>query len=240
MLGAHDAGKTTLLVGTWLELLKGRKLAGATFAGSRTLGAWEGLAAWTRFDDAARAPSFPPHTERGTGRAPGMLHLALCHGDALRDVLLADAPGEWFTAWSEREDAASTAGARWVVEHADVFLVVADSDRLSGEKRGEARHATRQLIERLRNHVGERPVVLVWTKADKTVPEGIRGAIRRALAELPQNCEASATVDQPATLAAAVEVAIERAWLPPRAPRFEAPVVRQDPFAAFRGHHEAP
>ena len=45
VLGAHDAGKTTLLLGNYLRLLHGHTLADARFAGSRSLGAWEALAA---------------------------------------------------------------------------------------------------------------------------------------------------------------------------------------------------
>jgi hypothetical protein len=106
VLGAHDAGKTTLLTGNYLRLVRGHTLAGASFAGSRTLGGWESLAAWMRFEDAARSPSFPPHTPRGTSRVPGMLHITMRGPkDEHRDVLLTDAPGEWFTRWSIREDA---------------------------------------------------------------------------------------------------------------------------------------
>lgn len=237
VLGAHDAGKTTLLTGNYLQLLRGHALADARFAGSRTLGAWESLAAWMRFDDAARAPAFPPHTPRGTSRVPGLLHLALRGPrDELRDVLLTDAPGEWFTRWSVQEDARDAEGARWIVRHADAFLVLADCLRLCGPKRGPARHDIRQLLERLGNHVGNRPTVLVWAKADNHPPEGIRDAIRRALKDLiPHATEVGSSTEQRETIATALEAALRPAWLPPRARPVTEPILQHQPFAAFRG-----
>jgi len=104
VIGAHDAGKTTLLLGSYFNCLRGNNIANAEFAGSRTLGAWESLASWSRFDDAARLPNFPPHTPRGANRTPGLLHLALRRKtQKVRDVLLADAPGEWFSSWAVNE-----------------------------------------------------------------------------------------------------------------------------------------
>jgi len=238
VLGAHDAGKTTLLTGNYLQLLRGHALADACFAGSRTLGAWESLAAWTRFDDAARPPSFPPHTPRGTSRVPGLLHLTLRGPqDELRDVLLTDAPGEWFTRWSIQENAPDAEGARWIVRHADAFLVLADCLRLCGPKRGQGRKDVRQLLERLGNHVGNRPTVLVWAKADHHPPEGIRGAIRRALNELvPHATEVESSTEQRETIVTTLEAALRPAWAPPRARPVAEPILQHEPFAAFRGH----
>lgn len=243
VLGAHDAGKTTLLTANYLQLLRGHSLADARFAGSRTLGAWESLAAWTRFEDAARRPSFPPHTPRGTSRVPGLLHLALRGPqDAFRDVLLADAPGEWFTRWSIQEDAPEAEGARWIVRHADAFLVLADCRRLSGQERGSTRAELRQLLERLSNHVDGRPTVLVWSKADQTeghIPsEGIRNSIRSTLkACIPHATEVESTIVRRETLGLALEAALRPAWLPPRARSVEEPILEHHGFAAFRGIH---
>jgi hypothetical protein len=237
VLGAHDAGKTTLLTANYLQLLRGRRLADAAFAGSRTLGAWESLSAWMRFEDAARTPSFPPHTPRGTSRVPGLLHIALRGPrDEVRDVLLTDAPGEWFTRWAIQEDALEAEGARWVVRHADAFLVLADCARLCGAERGQARAEIRQLLERLGNHGKERPAVLVWSKADQKPADGIRGAIRRALREsLPYASEIETSTERPHELAEALEAALRPAWTPPHAQGVVEPILRHQPFAAFRG-----
>ncbi|HYH96086.1 TRAFAC clade GTPase domain-containing protein [Hyalangium sp.] len=239
VLGAHDAGKTTLLTGNYLQLVRGHGLAGARFAGSRTLGAWESLAAWTRFDDAARPPSFPPHTPRGISRVPGLLHLALRgQQDELRDVLLTDAPGEWFTRWATKENAPEASGARWIVQHADAFLLLADCQRLSGPERGEARRGVRELVERLGNHVGLRPTVLVWAKGDQEPPQAIRSAIRRALAErIPHASEVSTSTERPESLVLALETVLLPAWTPPLAAPLADPILSHEPFAAFRGVH---
>ena len=237
VVGAHDSGKTTLLTGSYLQLLRGRTLGNAHFAGSRSLGAWESLAAWMRFDDAARPPSFPPHTPRGTTRVPGLLHLALRgHAGEHRDLLLTDAPGEWFTRWATREQAPDAAGARWVAQHADAFLVLADCQRLVGPERGAARQVVRELIERLGHRAGHRPTVLVWSKDDYQPLGAAREAIRAALREsLPHATEASTSASRPASLLSPLEEALRTAWSPPAAAPIEEPVVGHLPFAAFRG-----
>ncbi|EMS81740.1 TRAFAC clade GTPase domain-containing protein [Desulfotignum phosphitoxidans] len=241
VLGAHDAGKTTLLLGNYLNCLRGSSIAQGEFCGSWTLGAWEALAAWSRFDDAARTPHFPPHTPRGTIRAPGLLHLALRRADqSLRDVLLGDAPGEWFTRWAVHDNAPDAEGARWTVEHADTFLVMADCDRLSGPDRGSARADLRQLLERLGGHVGKRPVVLVWTKTDKKalseLTPGIRDSIQRALKEsIPHATESETTVCRPESLTEALSSVLDCAWTPARCSPLSEPVLHHQPFSAFRG-----
>jgi hypothetical protein len=241
VLGAHDAGKTTLLTGNYLQLLQGQSLANARFAGSRTLGAWEALAAWTRFEDAARPASFPPHTPRGTSRVPGLLHLALRNTKGeFRDVLLADAPGEWFSRWAIKEDALEAEGARWVVRNADAFLVFADCFRLAtaNRERGTARKELRELLERLSNHVGNRPTTLVWAKDDIEPNAEIRSSIQQTLArQIPHAIEVSSSTNQPASLTKAMEAALFPAWSPLPASYLVEPVLHQQPFSAFRGSH---
>lgn len=241
VLGAHDAGKTTLLTGNYLQLLLGQTLLNARFAGSRTLGAWESLAAWTRFDDAARSPSFPPHTSRGISRVPGLLHFALRNEqDEFRDVLLTDAPGEWFTRWAIKEDAHDAEGARWLVRNADAFLVFADCQRLatSNSKRGTARNDLRQLLERLGNHVAHRPTIFVWAKADIEPNETIRNSIQQVLKkQIPHALEVDSSTKQPESLTKALEAVLDKSWTPPQAHRIVEPILHHHPFAAFRGCH---
>lgn len=241
VLGAHDAGKTTVLVGNYLRLLRGGRLADAAFAGSLTLAAWESLAAWTRLDDAGRRPTFPPHTPSGASRVPGLLHVALRGADdAFRDVLLADAPGEWFRRWSIRADAPEAEGARWLVRHADAFLVLADCDRLAtpGSTRGLARSDVRLLLERLGNHLEGRPTVFAWSKADRAVGDEIRRAIRGALSKhAPRAVEVEMTTERPETLATAIDTALRAAWHPSFARQVIEPELESTPFAAYRGRH---
>jgi hypothetical protein len=239
VLGAHDSGKTTILIGAYLMLLQGRLFGDASFAGSRTLGAFETLAAWVRFQDAAIKPAFPPHTQRGTGRVPGLLHFSLRNdADEFRDIFLTDAPGEWFSRWSVKEDAQDAEGARWIAENADSFLVVADCARLSGVDRGTARKDLRQLIERLGNHVGDRPVILVWTKSDVTVNEVMRKSVQDALHQnLPHATEHATTVTDSDSFAAVLEQIIQQSWYASAAHTIVEPIAIFEPFLAFRGHH---
>lgn len=238
VMGAHDTGKTTLLTAAYLQTLNGQQLASARFAGSRSLGAWESLAAWMRFEDGARPASFPPHTPHGTSRVPGLLHLALRKpNEDFRDILFTDAPGEWFSHWAMNENAPEAAGARWIAQHATAFLLFADCDRLSGKDKGPARNAIRNLIERLGNHVHGRPTMLIWAKADKQPSEKIRQTIREALEHhIPHATQANTTIEDPSTITMALGSVIDASWLPPRGQRIRPPVLQHEPFNAFRGH----
>jgi hypothetical protein len=168
-----------------------------------------------------------------------VLHLALRGPkNELRDVLLTDAPGEWFTRWAIQEHAPDAEGARWIVRHADAFLVLADCARLSGHDRGPTRNDIRQLLERLGNHVNKRPTALVWAKADRPPSDDIRTAIRRALNErIPHAIEVESRIDRRETMTRALEAALRPAWTPPRALPLVDPIVQHHPFAAFRGAH---
>lgn len=183
ILGPHNAGKTTLLAAWYRLLLRGTRLPGRRFAGSASLEGWESIAHWLRWDQNI-GPTFPPHTTMGQGRRPGVLHLALRReGDGrLEDLLLTDAPGEWFARWAMRRDDPGAEGARWAVRHADAFLFVIDSESLTGPGRGGPRNRIVQLARRLRDDVGTRPVHLVWTKADITVGHDFRANLEGDLA----------------------------------------------------------
>lgn len=194
VLGGHNAGKTTLLAAWYQQIGRTGAAAGRRFAGSVTLEGWEAVAHALRWE--AGAPQFPPHTSSGARRAPGMLHLALRDGNGrLEDFLFADSPGEWFDRWAVDRDARDAEGARWLAERATSFIVVADGEALSGPTRGLARNALVQLINRVADERRDRPVALVWTKADVAVPEKLREGLRQvAYRELPGVAEFSASV----------------------------------------------
>lgn len=239
VMGAENSGKTTFLVGNYLLLLSGKKIPNKQFAGSVTLGAWEALASWMRFDSSSSNASFPPHTPRGTERVPGLLHLSLKNdNEEFRDLLLTDAPGEWFTSWSNNENAIDAEGAKWVVKHSDAFIIFADCDKLSGDERGQARQDLRQLIERLGNHLKNRPAILVWAKSEQKPPEKIVVAIRKALNDNIQNsCEIEISVENPDSLTMAFSSIIDKGWTPSLTSPLTEPVYNHSPFIAFRGHH---
>lgn len=182
LVGPHNAGKTTTLAAWYLLLGRGQRLSdGLRFSGSYTLGGWENIAHSLRWEGAA-GPAFPAHTPSWTGRRPGLLHFAFrTSAGVLRDVLCADSPGEWFQAWAVDQDAADAAGARWLAEHATVFLLTADSESLAGVSRGIARNDLKLLARRLGQVRRGRPVGLVWTKADVEVPPDIRASVRDAV-----------------------------------------------------------
>lgn len=177
--GAAEAGKTSLLAAFYLLIARGIRPQYVEFAGSLTLEGWENISSHLRWS-AKHGPSFPPHTSSGTGRRPGMLHLALQASGELCDLVAADAPGEWFTEWTLNKLSTQAEGARWLADCSDVFLVIADSQALAGPQRGQARRATIDLLRRVGGEQRGRPVALVWTKCDIPVLEEIKAAVRDA------------------------------------------------------------
>lgn len=194
ILGAHNAGKTTLLAAWYQHLGRSGKIGSQAFAGSFSLTGWEAVAHALRWEGGS--PKFPPHTSSGGRRTPGMLHLALRDdNDELADYLFADSPGEWFQRWAVERDAPDAEGARWLVERAAALIVIADCEALSGPQRGSARSDMIQLIRRTAQERGKRPVALVWTKADLTVSDAIRGAVRdQAFRSMPDIAEYAVSI----------------------------------------------
>lgn len=193
--GSQNAGKTTLL-GAWYLLLGRGAVSERQFAGSYSFAGWEAVAGSLRWEP-GQPPAFPLHTPSRSGRAPGLLHLAFWDTKRARtlDFLFADAPGEWFQKWAVNRDSPEGAGARWVADRADVFLVIADREALSGENMGSARSGLRLLARRLADARRGRPVALVWTKADVQVTEEMERAVRDAvLGALPNAAEFSVSV----------------------------------------------
>lgn len=185
ILGAHDAGKTTLLTGNYLELLRGKSLASARFAGSRTLQAWESLAAWVRFDNAARKPSFPT-AHPSTSRVPvcSTSHCKRGPRDEFRDVLLTNTPGRWSPAGPSkkmhptqraRDGWYGTRMPFWCSRTAVAWIAIAPNEAKPGKIFVSSWNAWPPAS-------AKGPTALVWAKADQKPNEGIREQeIRRAL-----------------------------------------------------------
>lgn len=194
LLGPENAGKTTLL-GAWYLLL-GRfgAVGDRRFAGSYSLEGWEAVAHALRWD--GNGPAFPPHTSSRSGRAPGLLHMALRgKSGKLDDMVFADAPGEWFQRWAVESEAPDAAGARWLAEYASALAVVVDCESLTGATRGIARANTIQLLRRTADARDGRPVALIWSKADISISQGIRNTVRdAALLVMPDITEFSVSV----------------------------------------------
>lgn len=200
VVGPQNAGKTTLLA-AWYLLL-GRGLAnteGRPFAGSYTLLGWEAVASSMRWAP-GQSPRFPPHTTSRGGRAPGLLHLTFSDENNGRtaDFLFTDAPGEWFQRWAINRDSDEGAGARWVSDNADAFIIVADREALAGESMGAARGSLQRIARRLGAERGDRPVALVWTKSDVNIPPEMEEAVRGAVIDvMPDAAEHSVSVVGP-------------------------------------------
>ncbi|WP_440030168.1 TRAFAC clade GTPase domain-containing protein [Chromobacterium amazonense] len=183
IIGPESAGKTTILGAFYLLLGRGALATDAnTFSNSYTLAGWEAVSTCLRWRP-GQSPCFPPHTPSGATRAPGMLHLAFRRDDgSLRDLLFADAPGEWFQKWAINEQATDAEGARWIAKHADVTLLVADRQALAGPKLGAARNDFQLLAQRAVTEARGRRLALVWTKGDVNVAPAMEEQIRKAVA----------------------------------------------------------
>ncbi|MFJ3483841.1 hypothetical protein ACIPL1_10745 [Pseudomonas sp. NPDC090202] len=185
VVGPQNAGKTTLLAAWYLLIGRGVVCSEKRrFAGSYSFAGWEALAGSLRWSPRS-SPNFPPHTSSRGGRAPGLLHASFrADSGDVRSYLFTDAPGEWFTKWSINRDAPDAEGARWVALHADMFLLIADRQALAGENRGSARSALQVLARRLAAERANRPVALVWTKADVSIAPEIEAAVRDSVLKL--------------------------------------------------------
>jgi hypothetical protein len=174
IMGAEAAGKTSLLA-AWYS-----------FAGSLTLEGWENIAASLRWSS-PQGPAFPAHTASGTGRQPGLLHLAISNSGTKSQLLFADAPGEWFARWAVNRDAPDAAGAAWLASLSDVVLVVADSSALAGERCGVARASLFELLRRVGHERAGKPTALIWSKSDvnpsKEMVEAVKNMADRNLVE---------------------------------------------------------
>jgi hypothetical protein len=125
-----------------------------------------------------------------------LLHLAFRRdGERAKDFLFADAPGEWFQKWGINRNSPDAEGARWVAEHADAFLLVADREALAGEAMGSARGALQVLAQRVAAERAGRPIALVWTKVDVEISAGMESTVRDAVfGTMPDASEFSVSV----------------------------------------------
>lgn len=166
IIGAHDTGKTTFLMMLYLQLMKGSNLGKFSFSNSRTLNSWEVLASWGREHNSSYT-TFPPHTSRNSVGKPGLLHLGMRdNSEKYIDILLTDAPGEWFSTWAINEESPNAEGSKWIIENADTYILIADCEKLSSRERGIARKELLTLISRLTVYTTNKPFLLLWTKTD--------------------------------------------------------------------------
>ena len=197
IIGPQNAGKTTLLAAWYLLLGRGfRPDDDLRFSGSCSLAGWEVVASPLRWEPGSIPPTFPPHTSSRSARIPGLLHLAFKQrSDCRRDYVMTDAPGEWFRKWAVNRETPEADGARWAAEHADAFLLVADREALAGREKGVARTGIQLLTRRLAGDLRDRPVALVWTKSDTSIPEDVENAVRSTvLKAIPSAAEFTVSI----------------------------------------------
>jgi hypothetical protein len=128
-------------------------------------------------------------------------------------------------------------GARWVAEHADIFLLIADREALSGSNMGSARGSLQLLARRLAAERAARKIALVWTKSDVSVAPEVETAVREAvLGLMPDAVEFSVSILQSVEgepdkgqglielLDWALDVRRERLSLPPVIPTIADPL----------------
>jgi hypothetical protein len=193
-IGAHNVGKTTFLASLYIGVCRGVLPAKHDFIGSFTFGGWEKLAAYVRHAPDGVGPGFPPHTPVTESRLPGWLHIGFrTPNGRVRDVLMADTPGEWFSRWAVHAESEGAKGARWVARHADGFLFFVDSDGLVGADRRNVVEKTELLAERLSSVLAGRPVGIVWAKSDKEIRPQIRSDVETALKKAFPNAKSFLT-----------------------------------------------
>ena len=177
--GLEGAGKTTLLGMLFLMIYRGHKIMDdATFAGSFTLQGWENIARFLQLNSDGPI-QFPPHTTR-SGRFPGLLHLRFSvDGASDRDFLISDAPGEWFSHWTDNAQAENATGARWIATNADNLVIVADTEALTGPQGGPARTNLEFLIRRVQSNFRKDAVALLWSKTDLPRPNELVANVNR-------------------------------------------------------------
>ena len=157
----------------------------------------------------------------------------------VRDVLFTDAPGEWFTVWAKAPDHEGAGGARWVIEHSNVILLLVDGSALANEETlPQARRATRDLTERVGALASHIPLGFTWTKTDVEPSVVTRDTIERARSQFAPTSEVwRTTIEAPATIAEVLSQAIDIGASQRDLPKLEEPRYDGDPFLAFRGFH---
>jgi len=183
LVGSSGAGKTTYLAMLYCLMFNGNHIESWDFAGSYTLNGWE-LQAKTlhvQEDGTVRNPDATPSDED----FHSLYHLALRNNGFLHDILFADSSGEVFSKWADNVNDPAAENARWIYENAQAFLLFVDCEAVI-EQLGSANLEIVQLAGQLKKDLGDRPVVIVWSKADlgDKMPKNIVEVIKRNLSEI--------------------------------------------------------
>lgn len=182
--GKADAGKTTYLAMLFTLLLNGGKIQGHEFAGSKTILSWDEL--YHRLKLKKGNVPFPQPTPVSSNR---VYHLAFRdQNKTLKDVLFADASGEVFSLWSVNRNDENAENARWIYSHSCGFMLFIDCEALINEKNA-AKKEILLLARQLTHDLKGRPVIAVWSKADKKnqILPAIHDSLKKELEALLSN-----------------------------------------------------
>lgn len=168
VLGVPDAGKTAVLVCTYL-LLAQAKLAGFEFRNSLSIMALEEISRGARRWKQDQSPGkLTAHTESPDERAAGFIHLKLAQTKTATslNVLVSDLPGEWSNDLIDfnkidRLD---------FLKAADVIWIMVDGVELTNPAtRQVVLHRTAVLLQRVHELISRQafPVYLVISRRDK-------------------------------------------------------------------------
>lgn len=191
ILGDPESGKTAALASLYL-LVSNSQLEGWSFADSRSLMAFEGIARGARRWNEGNPPDqMTVHTEMADERRPGFLHLRLRRDADSRfvDLALPDIPGEWTRALVRT----SRSDRLQFLKSTDVIWIVVDGRTLNDKvQRQGAITRLGQLAGRLRAFMdGAVPrLLLVLTHRDEVeTPADIIGRIHAEMTKHEVNVD---------------------------------------------------
>ncbi|WP_333889173.1 TRAFAC clade GTPase domain-containing protein [Sphingobacterium siyangense] len=176
LVGAANAGKTSYLGILYTLMFNGSKFKQWNFAGSFTLIAWEAQAKGLKIGTNGKV-AFPEATPAQPDYY-SLYHLALKKDKQLYDILFADSSGEVFTKWASDTDSSEAENAKWIYENSNGFIFFVDCEALILE-RGRARNRISQLASQISANLGDRSVIIVWSKADRIneIPSIIKDSV---------------------------------------------------------------
>jgi GTP-binding protein EngB required for normal cell division len=182
LIGAANAGKTSYLGMLYTLFFNGKKFNEWDFAGSYTLIAWEAQAKGLKIEANGKV-AFPNPTPSNPDYY-SLYHLALKKDKQLFDILFADSSGEVFTKWAAETDNSEAENAKWIYENSDAFIFFVDCEALI-QGRGRAKNSISQMADQISAGLKNRPVVIVWSKADKIkdIPTRIKEAVDELIAD---------------------------------------------------------
>ncbi|MFA4869586.1 MAG: hypothetical protein WC623_15385 [Pedobacter sp.] len=162
VIGKADAGKTTYLAMLFTLLLQGKSIPNYKFAGSKTILGWDELYHTLKVYNSQ--VEFPEPTPLSYNR---LHHIAL-RGDKKRlvDLFFSDASGEVFSRWSQNRNDTNADNARWIYQNSQAFMLFVDCDDLV-KRKNQAKTEIIDIAEMLRHDLRNRPVITLWSKADK-------------------------------------------------------------------------